>query len=410
MKTKKFQFIILLIVIGLIASACTPSKTPDNASTQAENVESLTLNIGDWDSPDPQNLPSTVKVGVLFGLSGDIAVYGEVQQRGVQLAVQQINASGYLGQKTQLEALFEDTGASGEGAIAAMDTVIGDGVVAVLGPTLSTQAFSADPIAQENSVPVMGVSNTANGITDMGDFVFRNSLPEASVVPGTITQVEDILGLKSVGVLWGNDDDFTASGYDVFKDALLENEIEIVADETFARGDVDFNAQLTNIIGESPDAIVVSALAQEAVQIIVQARNQGFDGPIIGGNGFNSPAIISQAGEAAEGVIVGAAWNIASDADISQDFIQAFEAEYGNAPDQFAAQAYTGMWLLATAIRHADDVAPATIRDELAAIKDFDSPLGLFNFDDNRNPVHDPVVQIIRNGSYEILSAETAAP
>lgn len=366
--------------------------------------------IGDWESPDPQNLPETIQVGVLFGLSGDIAVYGEVQQRGVQLAVEQINSSGYLGQDVTLEALYEDTGASGEGAIAAMDAVISKGVVAVIGPTLSTQAFSADPIAQENSIPVLGVSNTANGITDMGDYVFRDSLPEASVIPGTIAQATEIIGLEKVAVLWGNDDDFTASGYDVFVDAFAANNLEVVADETFARGDVDFNAQLTKIIAADPDAIVVSALAQEAVQIITQARSLGFDGPIIGGNGFNSPAIIAQAEAAAEGVIVGAAWNIASQEPISQAFLEEFQAAFESDPDQFAAQSYTGMWLLATAVRLADSADPVDIRDALAGIEDFASPLGSFSFDSDRNPVHDPVAQIIRDGQFQVLSPETAAP
>jgi branched-chain amino acid transport system substrate-binding protein len=410
MKLGKPILLTFLTIMGMMISACAPPETPDNVGSQSESVETKMTNIGDWESPNPQNLPETINVGVLFGLSGDIAVYGEVQQRGVQLAVQQINNSGYLGEDTKLEALYEDTGASGEGAIAAMDTVIGDGVVAILGPTLSTQAFSADPIAQENQVAVVGVSNTANGITDMGNFVFRNSLPESSVIPGTVSQATDILSLEKVGVLWGNDDEFTASGYDVFKEALSANKVEIVADETFARGDVDFSAQLTNIIAKNPDAIVVSALGQEAVQIIVQARNLGFEDVIIGGNGFNSPAIITQSGEAAEGVIVGAAWNIASEAAISQEFINAFEAEFGTAPDQFAAQSYTGMWLIATAIRRADSTDTLLIRDALATISEFNCPLGIFSFDANRNPIHDPVAQIIRNGHYEILSAATARP
>ena len=411
MKIRQLSVLILIVIVVLAVSACAVPPAPTSVEPQTENQTQAqtSISIGDWDSPEPQNLPETVNVGVLFGLSGDIAVYGESQKHGVQLAVQQINESGYLGQGVILEALYEDTGASGEGAIAAMDAVIAKGVVGVIGPTLSTQAFSADPIAQENNVPVLGVSNTANGITEMGNYVFRNSLPESSVIPGTIAQATQILDLKKVGVFWGNDDDFTVSGYDVFLSALSDNGLNIVADETFARGDVDFNAQLTKIIAEDPDAIVVSALAQEAVQIISQARSLGFEKAIIGGNGFNSPAIISQAGEAAEGVILGAAWNIASQAVVSQDFILAFETAFDVKPDQFAAQSYSGMWLIATAIRRADSVDPAAVRDALAAIENFNSPLGSFSFDADRNPVHDPVAQIIRDGQYQILNAETAA-
>jgi branched-chain amino acid transport system substrate-binding protein len=172
---------------------------------------------------------------------------------------------------------------------------------------------------------------------------------------------------------------------------------------------VDFSPQLTNIINDNPDAIAVSALAAEAVPIVIQARQLGFTGPIIGGNGFNTPALFEQAGDAAEGVIVGAAWNISNPSDLSVAFTQSFQDAYGNAPDQFAAQAYTGAWLVATAIRCADSTDPAAVRDALAGIADFPTPLGVYSFDDDRNPVHEPVAQIVLEGKFALLSEEAAA-
>ncbi|GAB1420421.1 ABC transporter substrate-binding protein [Anaerolineales bacterium] len=365
--------------------------------------------MGDWETcPTPENLPETVQIGAIFGLSGPISVYGTVQQQAIQMAVEEINESAYLGEGVMLEVLFEDSTGDAEQAINAMTKLVTeDKVSAVLGPTLSTEAFAADPVAQENGVPVMGLSNTASGVTDMGDFVFRNSLPESSVIPGTIAQATEILGLENVGVLYGDDDDFTLSGYDVFISALEENEVNIIDEQTFARGDVDFNAQLTSLIAGNPDAIIVSALAAEAVQIIVQARDLGFEGPIIGGNGLNSPKVLQESGaENSNGVIVGAAWNIASPDPLSVQFSENFEAAYEAKPDQFAAQAYTGAWLMATAIRCADSTDSLAIRDSLAEISDFASPLGTFSFDEDRNPVHDPVVQIAEDGSFSVLTAD----
>ena len=255
-------------------------------------------------------------------------------------------------------------------------------------------------------MPVMGVSNTATGITEMGDFVFRDSLPESSVIPGTISQATELLGLEEVGVLYGDDDDFTLSGYDVFIEALLDNDVEILGEETFARGNTDYSAQLTNLLGDDPDALIVSALAAEGGLIVAQARELGFAGPIIGGNGLNSPSIIEQAGEASEGVIVGAAWNVNATDPLSTSFTESFEDATGSMPDQFAAQAYTGAWLMGTAIRCADSAASADVRDALAGIEDFDSPLGSFSFDDDRNPVHPPVVQVIEDGRFAILTGD----
>lgn len=397
MKNMRFLVTVLALAALVLGGAL--------VSAQDDMMEELP---GLWEAcVTPENLPETVTIGAVFAQSGPIAVYGGPQTQAVQLAVQEINESAYLGEGVTLEVIFEDSAGDAEQAIAAMTKLVEeDEVIAVLGPTLSTEAFAADPVAQENSTPVMGVSNTAVGITDMGEFVFRNSLPESSVIPGTVAGSVEILGLEKVAVLYGNDDDFTLSGYDVFIEALEANEIEILGEETFARGDVDFSAQLTNLLALEPDALIASALAAEAVQIITQARDLGYEGPIIGGNGLNSPAVIEQSGEAAEGVIVGAAWNAASDNPLSTAFIDKYTEAYGNGPDQFATQAYTGAWLMATAIRCADSVERADVRDALAGIEEFPSPLGTFAFAEDRNPVHDPVVQVVRDGAFAVLGAE----
>lgn len=387
---------------------------PSTLSIAQDDMEQPLIGLWD-DCPTPENLPETVTIGAIFGLSEAVSVYGIAQQNAVQLAVDEINASQYLGEGTTLSVLFEDSAGNRDQAISAMTKLVEENLVAaVLGPTLSSEAFGADPIAQENSTVVMGVSNTAIGITDMGDYVFRNSLPEAAVIPGTIAQATEQLNLTKAGLLYGNDDDFTVSGYEVFKEALIENGVEIVGEETFAKGDVDFNTQLTNLINAQPDAIVVSALAAEAVQIIIQTRAQGYAGPIIGGNGFNSPAVLRDSGADSEGLIVGGAWNYGNPnpTESSVAFVEAYEAKYESSPDQFAAQAYTGAWLLATAIRCGDSTDRTGIRDSLAGITDFDSPLGVFSFDENRDPVHPPIAQIVVEGAFQplamVMSAEAA--
>lgn len=394
------RFLLIVLIVAILALPL---------SSFAQDDQPL---IGAWDTcPTPENLSGEIKIGVTFSLTGGASVYGNPQEQAVRLAVDEINNSGYLGDAT-LAPVYEDSASDADSAIAAMTKLIQeDQVVTVIGPTLSTQAFAADPIAQEASVPVIGVSNTAGGITDMGEFVFRNSLPESAVIPGNLAKAVEILGIESVGVLYSDNDNFTVSGYEVFSTALDELGVEVLGVETFATGDVDFSAQLTNILAEEPDALVLSILAAEAVPMINQARALGFAGPILGGNGVNSPAIAAEdaAGDNATGVVVGAAWHITNESPINQAFVTAYEETYDARPDQFTAQAYSGAWTVATAIRCADSADPADIRDAMAAIADFETPLGVFSFDENRNPVHDPVAQIVIDGTFSLLSAETAA-
>jgi branched-chain amino acid transport system substrate-binding protein len=254
-------------------------------------------------------------------------------------------------------------------------------------------------------MPVIASSNTATGITEIGDYIFRTSLPESAVIPNTVMVTKEALGLTKVAVMYGNDDAFTQSGYDVFKAALDAEGIEILTEETFAKGDTDFSAQLTKIQSLNPDAIIVSALAEEAANIMVQARTLGIPESvrIIGGNGFNSPKLAEIAGAAAEGAISGSAWNVASTFPASADFVTAFNAEYGGDPDQFAAQAFTAAWAAATAIKDADSVDHAAVRDALTQISGMDSPLGSFSFDANRDPVHDAVVLTVTDGAFVVF-------
>ncbi len=398
MKNLRNFLVILVVVLAALPFTVTAQDTPQ---------------IGLWEACEAPTLTGEINIGVTFSLTGGASVYGNPQLQAVQLALDEINGSGYLGEAT-LVAVVEDSGSDVETAQSAVTKLVEeDQVPVIIGPTLSNQALAANPIAQEAGVLVLGVSNTRSNLeTDIGDFYFRDSLPESKVIPGTIAQATEILGLENVAIMYSDNDEFTVSGYEVFVESLEANEVNIVAEETFATGDTDFNAQLTNIIALEPDAIVVSALAAEIVPLLQQARDLGYTGPIIGGNGFNTPGIANPdtgAGDAANGVIVGGAWNIARQNDLSVAFSEAYEAEYGAAPDQFAVQAYTGAWLVATAIRCADSPESAAIRDAMKGIQDFESPLGSFSFDDEGLPEHEPVAQIIVDGAYRFLTAEEAS-
>jgi len=226
------------------------------------------------------------------------------------------------------------------------------------------------------------------------------------VIPNTIRVARENLGLGKVAVFYGNDDAFTKGGYDAFKKALFDAEIQVLSEQTFAKGDRDFSPQLTQIKADKPDAIIVSALVEEASGIVSQARQLGIPAtvPIIGGNGFNSPALIRNAGEASEGVIMGAAWNASADNPLNKKFVEAFTAKYGTPPDQFAAQAYAGVYIANEAIRKAgspDDCK--AIRDALAGIGDFDTVLGKFSFTPARDADHTPVVQVVKGGKFVVF-------
>jgi branched-chain amino acid transport system substrate-binding protein len=347
---------------------------------------------------------NVVKVGAALSLTGAAASYGAAQRNGIEAALETVNRSNSLG-GIRMEVLVEDDGSTKEQGINVFQKFINqDRVSVILGPTLSTTATAVDPLAQQAKVPVLGISNTApKGITDIGEYIFRDSLTEAQVIPGAVKKAKASLGFKTAAVLYGNDDVFTKAGYDVMKKALDDEGVKVVETQTFAKPDRDFSAQITSLKGKSPEILLVSALADNAASIVAQARQLGYDGPILGGNGFNSPAFIKNAGPAAEGVLVGTSWNSASTDPANTAFKDAMQKR-GASPDQFSAQAYTGVLIVAEAIRKAGN---KTGRDDIktgfAQVKDLDTPLGKFSFTEKRDARHEPSVQQVKGQKFQVM-------
>jgi branched-chain amino acid transport system substrate-binding protein len=348
---------------------------------------------------------AAIKIGFVFSMTGGAAVYGTSQKEGASLAIDQINAAAGSGLK--ITPIFEDDASVPQQGTNVFNKLInGDKVSMIIGPTLSNTAKITDPIAQKAGVPVLAVSNTISGITEIGDYIFRNSLTENVVIPHTVKIAKEKLGIKKVALLYGNDDAMTKATYEVFKKVLQSSGIQILGEQTFAKGDRDFSPQLTQIKAQNPDAIICGALAEEASGIISQARQLGIPMTvrIIGGNGFNSPGLIKNAGAAAEGVIVGAAWNISSTAPLNVKFVSEYTKKYNHAPDQFAAQAYAGVQIVYQAAKAAGGTGDRkALRDAMAKIKNLDTVLGRFSFTEGRDGDHAGIVQEIKGGKFVVL-------
>lgn len=292
-----------------------------------------------------------IKFGVAEALSGGAAQYGVAIRNGLQLAADEINAKGGInGNKIRL--VIEDEQGKKEEAINVVKKLIfQDKVLMVFGPTLSNSMFAGGPVANGAKTVIFGTSVTANGITDIGPYVFRNSVMESDVLPVTIANAAKHYNIKKVAVIYGNDDAFTKSGYDVFKTVLAERKLPVTTTETYVKGDVDFKAQLTKIKASAPDAVICSCLAEEAANIMTQARGLGIKAPFIGGNGFNSPKLFEISKLAGEGTFVGSPWSNTNPAPANKAFVAEYLKKYNTEPNQFAAQGYDAVYIAAAALK-----------------------------------------------------------
>lgn len=343
---------------------------------------------------------SSVKIGFITAYTGPGAAYGVAMKEGVDLAVEEINNNPKT--KVKIDLKTYDTKLVKVEAINAMKKAIEqDKVLAVEGPMTSGEMFAAGPIAQQSKVVAFGTGTTAPKITDIGDYIFRNAIPGKLAIPVTLEKAQAKLGFKKVAVMYSNNNDQMVGENEIYQEVFKKMGVEVVDTETFADKDTDFSAQLTKIQASNPDVIAIAGLYQEGSLIVKKAREMGMTQPIIGNNGFNSPAYITQAGAAADGTLVATPWNADRQTEKAQAFRKAFVAKYNHEPDQFAAQAYDAMYLIHQAVEQSGTTTDRKkFRDTLAQIKGFEGATGKFEFDANRDPKMDLDVLQVKEGKW----------
>lgn len=355
---------------------------------------------GEKKSASGDSSGKSVKLGFVTAYTGPGAAYGVAMKEGVDLAVEEINSNPKT--KVKIDLVTYDTKLVKAEAINAFKKLIEqDKVLAIEGPMTSGEMLAAGPVAQQSKIVAFGTGTTAPGITDIGDYIFRNAIPGKLAIPVTVKKAHDKLGFKKVAVMYSNNNDQMVGEYKIYEELFKQMGVEVVDTETFADKDTDFSAQLTKIQAANPDVIVVAGLYQEGALIVKKAREMGLTQPVIGNNGFNSPAYIKQAGAAADGTLVATPWNPERQTEKAQAFRKAFVAKYGHEPDQFAAQAYDAMYVMHQAVEESGTTTDRKkFRDTLAKIKNFEGATGKFEFDDHRDPKMDLSVLEVKDGKW----------
>ena len=341
-----------------------------------------------------------MKIGFLNGTSGAVASYGLAEKEGFDLAVEEVNRGG----KIHIDVEMIDTKGNVQLAMNGARKLISDKKVLVVGPLISGEFKAVGPLFQQAKIPLLACSVTAEGVMSIGDYMFRNCVPESLNIPQTVQKTHKLLGYKNVAILYSHNNEHHVSAYNVFKRTLEEEGVNIVATETFADKDTDYNAQITKIHAANPDAIIVCAYYQEGGLILKKMREMGMNQPVLGDNGFVSPELVKIAGDAAENVYVSSMWAPDRDSDATRAFVKAFQEKYNHEPDQFAACAYVAVKLAAKAAEDAGTTTDSTkVRDALANIKNYNSAVGPMTFDNSGEPTVDLVLLKVEGGAHKAV-------
>lgn len=338
-----------------------------------------------------------ITIGIAVALTGEYAEpYGLPMQRGLDLAREELKA-----EFMKINFVAVDAQSTVEGGVAAVQQLVDQGVPAIVGIGISTHFKDAAPIAQENGVIAFSPLSSAAGLSSIGEYVFRTGLATNLLNPRGVRVTHEKLGYTKAAVIYDAADTYSTSSNEEITKALAGLGVEIIAVETFETGDSDFSVQLTNIRDLAPEAVFLSALTPEMVQILIQGRASGIPETVH----FIVPDLgrdqVQQAGAAAEGTIGLANWSKTSQTPGNAAFVANYQAKYGIDPEPWAAQAYATLYILADAIKSAESTDAAAIRDVLAQTQDFPTILGNFSFDPNGEAMYDPVVLIVKDGALQ---------
>ncbi len=176
-----------------------------------------------------------------------------------------------------LSSYYEDDRSTVDGAIEAYNKLISqNSVPAILGPTTSSATKEIFPIAQRHKTVAISQTSAAQGLSALGDFVFRAGLTVDKLVPHGIQMTQQKLGYQRVATIADSVDLFSRSSQAVLVDSLKANDVEVLVAETFETGETNFTEQLTRVKESDPDAILISALSPEITAILIQGRRLGF--------------------------------------------------------------------------------------------------------------------------------------
>ena len=318
----------------------------------------LTAAIGGLALIGRQGDPATRKIlagealpiAAVVALTGNANLYGQDQRDGLLLAEQWFNKSSA---QRLLRLQIEDGGSDEASAIAAFNLLIRKGVLALIGPTLSQQAFAADPIAQRSGVPVVAASNTAMGIPEIGSFITRVSAPSSKVAPLSIKEaLQRNPHLKRVAVFYAQDDAYSTAETSIFQKSLQAAGLPPVSVQRTQLADNDFQNPISAALRQKPELVVISAQAVDGGNLVRQLRELGYRGQIVVGNGLNTPNIYPICQRWCHGILIAQAYSPELDSAVNKALVRLYRQGHGGKfPPQITAQAFTAYQVLFESIQ-----------------------------------------------------------
>ena len=333
----------------------------------------------------PSGSGGTIKIGGGFALTGDESALDLPAANGAKLAVKEINAAGGV-LNSQIEFIIHDSQYKMDvTAQTAKQFVEEDMVPLFIGYTDTDSVLAAGPTFQAAKVPFITVGATSHKIpTQVGDLMFLACFGDNVQAAVGAEYAFEKFG-KNAYFLWDKGVEYTTLLGQYFKSRFTELGGTIVLEESYDDNATDFSAQITKIkaLNPTPDFYYVAAMPYNIGPLVKQFRDAGITGPIVGGDGYDTPDLVTVAGASTSNVFftTHALMDATNGTDGIKTFIAAYKGEYGNDPENaFAALGYDTVYLMVDAIRRAGSTDSAAVKAALEATTDFKGITGSITF------------------------------
>ena len=348
----------------------------------------------------------SVKVGLIAPLTGEVAVYGNAVKEAVQLYIDDSNAADHPFDINLI--IYDDKGDPTEAMNAYNKLVYQDDIAVLLGPVTSSPTFGVAEASVDDGIPALTPTATHPDVTTYGDNFFRACFEDPFQGGSMAKFASSELKATTAAIIYNNADTYSIGLRDAFMKTAEEVGLTVTTTEAYGASDIDFRAQLTNIIKTNPDVLFIPYYYNVTYMICSQARELGYTGTFLGVDGTDGVLAIEGADVSVfDGMYFANHYSADSDSQVTQAFIKEYTDKYGGTPNALAALGYDGAMIVCDALERVNndgvkidgESSYEAIIEALRATE-VDGVTGHITFDENNNPIKTLSIIQIKDGAY----------
>ena len=345
-----------------------------------------------------------IRIGIIGPFTGPAAAYGTAVRDAALIAAEEINAEGGL----QIIIDAQDDEHNTEKSVNAYNTLKDNGVQLILGTVTTSPCIAVSVYAAEDRILMLTPSASSPDVLESdNNTVFQVCFTDPAQGAMAAQYIAEKGLAKKVGVIYNTSDPYSTGIYETFVEEAETVGLEVVAESTFITGDADYSVQVAAMKNAGAELVFLPIYYDAAAKIFIAAKNADYAPVFFGVDGMDG--ILELEGfdkRLAEGVYLLTPFAADADNDMTRNFVAKYTEAYGMVPNQFAADAYDGVYILYTACLNAG-ITPETSAAEACELvmaqllqMQYDGLTGSMTWNEDGTVTKSPKAVVIQNGAY----------